>query len=163
MEIDQESNIIAICGKNNVGKTNALRAINVFFNPEQYDKSVDMTTLKKATGGGTTHPKITVTFWDDKTNYYYEIVRDINSYEKNENDLTCSRYERRKNGVRKINSVKVEKREEIQSILNKFDFTYIESINVILPELINDITDEVIDAEYDKVKFSNRKKQLKFI
>lgn len=161
MEIDQESNIIAICGKNNVGKTNALRAINVFFNPEQYDKSVDMTTLKKATGGGTTHPKITVTFRDDKTNYYYEIVRDINSYEKNEKDLTCSRYEMRKNGVRKINSVKVEKREEIQSILNKFDFTYIESINVILPELINDITDDVIDAEYDKVKFSNRKKQLK--
>ena len=31
--IESEPNLISICGENNVGKTNTLRAINLFFNP----------------------------------------------------------------------------------------------------------------------------------
>lgn len=30
MEISRESNCVAICGQNNVGKTNTLRGINLF-------------------------------------------------------------------------------------------------------------------------------------
>ena len=84
MDISADNNLIAICGKNNVGKTNSLRAINIFFNPDQYDKKVDMPTIKQATGGGTTHPKISLTFYDDEEETYYEIIRDINEYEKGE-------------------------------------------------------------------------------
>lgn len=163
MEITSDNNIIAICGKNNVGKTNSLRAINIFFNPEQYDKKIDMTILKQATSGGTTHPRITIAFFDNKNRKYYEIIRDMNEYEKgNENDgLSGSIFEMSAGGKRKINPKTIEKKEEIQEILNNFEFTYIESINVILPELINDISEEVIDAQYDKAKFSRSKRQLK--
>ncbi len=30
LQINEDSNLIAVCGQNNVGKTNLLRAINVF-------------------------------------------------------------------------------------------------------------------------------------
>lgn len=50
LDISQELNSIAICGQNNVGKTNTLRAINLFFFPENYDREKDMPKIKKATG-----------------------------------------------------------------------------------------------------------------
>ncbi|GMO03164.1 hypothetical protein LSA36186_14130 [Lachnoanaerobaculum sp. JCM 36186] len=160
MSIDQENNLIAICGKNNVGKTNALRAINIFFNPGQYDKAIDMTTLKQATGGGTTHPKISITFYDDKSEFYFEIVRDINLYENGKESFSGKKYQKGGAGKRKINPT-VLTDDEIKVIINKFEFVYVESINVILPEIISDITEDVITAEYDKAKFSSNKKQLK--
>lgn len=161
MDISSDNNLIAICGKNNVGKTNSLRAINIFFNPDQYDKKVDMPTIKQATGGGTTHPKISLTFYDDEEEKYYEIIRDINEYEKGEEGLKGAIFEKSVTGTRKKNVKQIETLDEIKTILNRFEFTYIESINVIVPELINDISEEVIDAQYDKVKFSHNKKQLK--
>ncbi len=156
IKIDQDENIIAICGKNNVGKTNFLRAMNLFFYPEQYDKQVDMTTLKKATGGGTTHPKISITFFDETKNMDYEIVRDINKRENGEDDL----YGSMKNSDGHKNKINLQP-EEIKDILNLFDFVYIESINIILPQLINDISNEVIDAKYYKARFANTKSELK--
>ncbi len=158
MEVSQDNNMIAICGKNNVGKTNFLRALNIFFNPEQYDKTLDMTTLKQATGGGTTHPKITVIFFDDEKGWYHEIIRDLNNSEENEG-LSGRYYELV--GKRKKNTVKYAKLEEIKPIIEKFEFVYIESINVIVPELIRDISDDAIDARYDKQRFTQSKKSLK--
>ncbi len=38
MDISADNNLIAICGKNNVGKTNSLRAINIFFNPDRWER-----------------------------------------------------------------------------------------------------------------------------
>lgn len=52
-------------GENNSGKTNILRAINLFFNPVLYDKKNDMNRVKKITGGQNMHPKITIKFEDD--------------------------------------------------------------------------------------------------
>ncbi len=120
-----------------------------------------MPTIKQATGGGTTHPKISLTFYDDEEETYYEIIRDINEYEKGEEGLKGAIFEKSVTGTRKKNVKQIETLEEIKAILNRFEFTYIESINVIVPELINDISEEVIDAQYDKVKFSYNKKQLK--
>lgn len=69
-------------GKNNVGKTNVLRALNLFFNPELYNSSIDMNAIKQITGGGTKDPVIIVHFIDDelekeKNNKYY-IKLDLN-------------------------------------------------------------------------------------
>ncbi len=61
--IESEPNLISICGENNVGKTNTLRAINLFFNPEDYEISMDRPTLKQAQGGARIDPKITVTLF----------------------------------------------------------------------------------------------------
>lgn len=50
-KVSLDTNIIALCGQNNVGKTNTLRALNIFFNPDQYDREIDMPRIKNATGG----------------------------------------------------------------------------------------------------------------
>ena len=36
VDIEQEYGLISICGKNNVGKTNTLRALSLFFNENDY-------------------------------------------------------------------------------------------------------------------------------
>ena len=73
VDIEQEYGLISICGKNNVGKTNTLRALSLFFNENDYEPSSDMPVLKNATGGAATHPKITVDFYDDKNAIFYSI------------------------------------------------------------------------------------------
>ena len=47
LEIDLDNNFISICGPNNVGKTNVLRALNLFFNPDEYIFNKDMSSEKK--------------------------------------------------------------------------------------------------------------------
>lgn len=51
IEVNGSKNLISICGENNVGKTNTLRAINLFFHPEEYDETIDRPILKYAQGG----------------------------------------------------------------------------------------------------------------
>ena len=92
LKIDEESNLIAICGQNNVGKTNLLRAINLFFNPEQYDPKIDMPRIKYATGGGAIHPKLTLLLHSDITNEFYCIERKIDKFYKGEEDLFGYKY-----------------------------------------------------------------------
>lgn len=55
-----------VVGKNNVGKTNILRAIYLFFNPENYNPVTDRNMIKQITGGATKDPKITIIFEDDE-------------------------------------------------------------------------------------------------
>lgn len=85
---DKENNVDGIkdlnivVGKNNVGKTNILRAIYLFFNPENYDPVIDRNVIKQITGGATKDPKITVTFQDDEIvkekSIQYKILCDLN-------------------------------------------------------------------------------------
>lgn len=157
IEISNDSNLVAICGQNNVGKTNTLRAINLFFHPEFYDRAIDMPKIKKATGGQSIHPKIEITFFDDNTNTYYTLCRDIKSYlESNEDGLSgTSNSSDKKHGRKKL-SLK-----EIYEVLDKIEFVYIESINIFIPDLINKISEGIIDVEYDSSRFSQSKKDLK--
>ena len=53
-------------GKNNVGKTNVLRAIYLFFNPETYEPISDRNMVKQITGGASKDPKIDIEFIDDE-------------------------------------------------------------------------------------------------
>lgn len=59
-------NINLVVGKNNMGKTNILRAIYIFFNPEMYDSQIDRNMIKQVTGGQAKDPKITIEFEDDE-------------------------------------------------------------------------------------------------
>lgn len=74
---------VSICGQNNVGKTNTLRAINLFFYPEYFDQQKDIPVVKKATHGGSYYPLITLTFKSttnpDKT---IRITRDFKVYDE---------------------------------------------------------------------------------
>lgn len=158
LKIDEESNLIAICGQNNVGKTNLLRAINLFFNPEQYDPKNDMPRIKYATGGGAIHPKLTLLLQSDITNEFYCIVRKIDKFYKGEEDLFGTKYVLR--GKTKTNKGPMSF-QEINDILEQIEFVYVESINVLMPELIDKLTNDVIDVQYNKARFSETKKQLK--
>lgn len=85
-KVDKLKKINVLVGKNNVGKTNALRAIYLFFNPESYDIPVDRNMIKQMTGGQSEDPKITITFVDTEIEsgkeHKYKIICDLNQKEK---------------------------------------------------------------------------------
>ena len=142
LPIDPSYNQIAFCGKNNVGKTNTLRAINLFFHPESYQMSEDMPKFKVATGGASIHPRITICFVDEVQNISFTIVRDLSRMDENEG-LSG------KKGKTSLSS------EEINKLLKSCEFIYIESVNVFMPSLIEKLTDDIIDVKYGNSRFSN--------
>ena len=52
------------------------------------------------------------------------------------------------------------KNDEISSLLKEIRFRYIESINIDIPNLIEDLTENIIDVEYTKTRLSKTKKEL---
>lgn len=61
---------------------------------------------------------------------------------------------------RKINKQKMSE-EDVDIFLKKMEFVYIESINVFMPELISNLTEGMIDVQYNKSRFSESKLNLK--
>ncbi len=158
LSIDEFSNLIAICGQNNVGKTNLLRALNIFFKPEEYNKISDIPQIKLATGGQATHPKIIVQFYDTVNNLYYEITRNFKDYKNENKGLTGVCYQIVKNKKTNWKSLSIL---ELDDFLCKIEFVFIDSINVFMPELIEKITEDMLDVQYDRARFSESKKNLK--
>lgn len=157
LDISSDTNLVAICGQNNVGKTNTLRAINLFFHPEYYMTNDDMPRIKHATGGQSIHSKIEILFWDDDIDVYYDLCRDFKTIKETNEGLSGEEYTLEgKKKHRSRMSV-----EQIKTFLSKIEFVYIESINTFVPELIENITEGIIDVEYDKARFSQSKKELK--
>lgn len=76
------NSINVMVGKNNVGKTNVLRAIYLFFNPELYDIPTDRNMIKQMTAGASKDPTITITVKDDEVvkgkEKSYKVVCDLN-------------------------------------------------------------------------------------
>ena len=66
LSIDESYNITTICGQNNVGKTNVLRAISLFFNKTQFIFKEDVPEFKQMTLGATIYPYITIPLKDIK-------------------------------------------------------------------------------------------------
>ena len=92
--IDNLKNINVLVGKNNVGKTNLLRAVYLFFNPDNYNPDVDRNEIKNKTGGGSKDPIIEIRFIDnelfEKTEKY-SIVCDLNKKPKERYYLNCKK------------------------------------------------------------------------
>lgn len=159
IEIDESYNLTAICGENNVGKTNTLRAIDLFFNPIHYDSAIDRPTLKQAQGGGSIDTKITIDFYDSDNFYFYSITRDFKEYVFNKNDgFSGEKY--KKNNKSKIYKEKMTDK-EIKEILEMIEFRYIESININIPEIVEQLTEDIIDVEYEGTRMTESKKDLK--
>lgn len=149
---------IAICGQNNVGKTNTLRAINLFFNPESFNRQEDIPVVKKATRGGSYYPAITLTFTSsDDPNVSYELKRDFKIYDAKHSGLTGKK--RIKNGRKPSESTLED--QEINNFINSIEFRFIRSIDVNIPELINDLTSDILDKKYQNSYFTSGKKALK--
>lgn len=160
-DVDNTLNLVAICGENNVGKTNTLRAIDLFFNPNTYDVTVDRPILKQSQGGARIDPKITIEFWDSQSEFFYEITRDFKTFKTNFNSgLMGTKYKRTK--VRKdTKETKKLTQKETEHFLTLIEFRYIESININIPQLVEELTTDVIDVEYDKSRITANRKSLK--
>lgn len=155
LDFENDYNLVTICGKNNVGKTNVLRAINLFFNQDDYEPQTDMPVFKVATGGATTHPKIVIQFFDDVSSTIYSI-------EKNWKDWNAEKIlvvgKKRKCSEKKWTELN---ETECCQFLSKIKFYFLEAANMIIPEMINEISDKMLTSEFNRSRFSKSKKQLK--
>jgi hypothetical protein len=141
-----EKNIISslkkiniMVGKNNVGKTNLLRAIFLFFHPYAYDCEIDRNHIKKITGGGSADAKIIISFDDDESIInqltQYKIICDFNKDEVNRYRLDTPNEEMKK---KLGNSKKIE-----EFLGDKFKCVFLsttdEDINSQSDQLISDL------------------------
>lgn len=138
-------------GKNNVGKTNVLRALYLFFNPSTYNPIVDRNMVKQITGGATKDPKITINFEDNEIIrseiHKYKISCDLNQ-ESNYYNLDTTEEEINN---RLSNSSKIEKYLE-----SKFKCVYLsttdEDISSQSQQLVDDMILQYFKKQSKKVK-----------
>ncbi|WP_405567764.1 ATP-dependent nuclease [Polaribacter sp. Asnod6-C07] len=151
LNLDSLEHITTICGANNAGKTNVLRAINLFFNPKDYEASKDCPNHKfYGSRGGNVFPEITLDF--EKENVIYRITKKFNL-----------------EGISEVKGIKIISKSNKQDLdenfiatfENKISFFFLPSINISFPELINNLIEEIYDLEYSKARFSGLKSELK--
>lgn len=134
----KESPII-ICGSNNVGKTNFLRALNLFFslNKDIFDAKKDIPyDIEEAKRGGSYNTKITAIFNDktDNKNDKYEITTIFKRKKDFGNVLEIK--------AKKNN--KIIAQSEAEKIVKSFKFLFIEASNINIPQIIDEIIDDEI-------------------
>lgn len=146
IKIDGVNNFISFCGANNVGKTNILNALSLFFGKSEYNQEKDCPHHKYyGTQGGFYQPKIEIEFSDGKD--IYKIARDWNK-----NKLNFSG----KKGTFDLNE------KEVLDFLAKVNFFYLPSINVSFPDAIKYIMNsDIIELETGRARMSRRKKGMK--
>ena len=152
LQINPENNFSTICGANNSGKTNILKALNIFFNPEKYIVSEDTPNHKYyGSRGGATYPEITIFFKSQNEEFKIKRIFNINGLEKTvatKNEISTKQ---------KTELVEV----DIEKFFGQIAFFFIPAINISFPNLINSLIDDVYDLEYEKVRFRGLKQDLK--
>lgn len=155
LNIEDDNNYITICGENNTGKTNTLRAIDLFFNPEKYVPEKDSPNHKYyGSRGGAVYPDITIEFLVDG-NDRVKVRREFG----NEGLIKTVGERLKVAGLRDKKQKMIDK--DVSVFLKKINFFFVESINISLPTLINGVIDEIYDLEYEKSQFRGLKKELK--
>ncbi len=154
IKVDENNNFICFCGQNNVGKTNILNALGLFFNKNEYIAEKDCPNHKYyGTRGGSYQPKIELELSDEKDKY--KITKDWNKKlsEKEGEKLYKLSGTKNKN--------KLDER-ELEKILQKINFFFLPSINISFPEAIKCImNNDVIDLETGKTRMSGKKGEMK--
>lgn len=156
LNIDKDNNFISFCGANNVGKTNVLNALVLFFNKVDYIPEKDCPYHKYyATRGGHYQPKIEIHFKDSKG----DIIKIIKNWNLTQADI------KKENKIFDISGIKNKKElfaKDLNNILDKINFFYLQSINISFPETIKYIMNsDIIDLETGKTRMSGRKKEMK--
>lgn len=150
LDLNESNNFSTICGANNAGKTNVLRAINIFFNPNDYKANEDSPNHKfYGSRGGKSYPEIKLVFKESDTVISITRAFGVDGIEKTIGTLRSS----------------TEKKEliekEVEKYFSQIAFFFIPSINISFPELINSLIEDVYDLEYERTRFRGLKQQLK--
>lgn len=128
---------LIICGSNNVGKTNFLRALDLFFSldKERFNTKEDIPyDIEEGKRGGGYNTRITGWFEDHKTKDKYQIA-------------TVYKRQKGKGNVLEIKATKNRKElssSEANKIIKEFRFLFVESSNVNIPRIIAEIIDEEV-------------------
>lgn len=123
------SSPVVICGENNIGKTNFLRALNLFFNhdfhEDLFNPSDDIPHhIYQGSRGCRTNTELTGVFRVGEKNTSIKVIFE------NSGDVTY-----------KVDSKAADK-DEVINVLSKFHFLLVESHNVDLPTLISTILEK---------------------
>lgn len=155
LNIDETYNIVTICGQNNVGKTNVLRAISLFFNKTKFIFNEDVPEFKQMTLGATVYPTIALQLKDVKKDITYSITKDYN-IKKIEDDSTKQyTVSGKKNDIEITSS-------ECEKFLENINVFFLPSINVSFPETINYlIDDKFLDIEFGNSRMKGKKGDVK--
>ena len=138
LKISPSCNLVTVCGANNVGKTNFLRALDLFFSLDEwkFNPEIDIPYhIVKGSRGAGYRTKIKIKFFDLNSGDKVEIER-IYTQKKGEGKV----FEfKGKMGNKSLNE------KEIKDFLKGFKFLFIESSNVNIPNLLSEIVkDEVL-------------------
>ncbi|KAA9340889.1 ATP-dependent nuclease [Adhaeribacter soli] len=153
LELNTKNNFATICGSNNSGKTNVLKALNIFFNPSEYILKDDVPNHKIGSRGGATYPEISLTFVKGDTTHLIKRSFGVDGIQSEE-------YEKVTNNLGKPVKSKQDPNEIIK-LLGHIEFFFIPAINISFPTLINNLIDDVYELEYEKTRFYGLKKDLK--
>ncbi|MBZ9652835.1 ATP-dependent nuclease [Psychroflexus montanilacus] len=149
-----ESNLITICGSNNVGKTNFLRALNLFFNPdiENFDPDEDIPHhIVEGSRGQGYVITLKAKFDEIGTDNTYTITENFTE----QKGIKEVRFK----GTRNKESLS---EKEIRDFLKRsFKFFFVEASNVNIPKLVSEIVnDEILPLGLDKRRGKNQKESL---
>lgn len=153
--ISQKTNFGTFCGSNNVGKTNILNALALFFKQKEFDPEKDCPNHKYyGSRGGHYKPNITIHFQESENEY--EITKDWNlkqsEFDENKTEYKLTSLKNRA----KLND------KETEIFLKKIHFFYLESINISFPETIKYIVNnDIIDMETENSRLRGKKGQMK--
>lgn len=155
ININEENRFISFCGANNVGKTNILNAMALYFDKTIYIPEKDCPYHKfYGTQGGNYQPKITITFQDNSDKY--QIIKDWNLTKKQRKDSDVLFHIYGKKNKDKLTS------SEASNVIKKINFFYLTSINISFPETIKYIMNsDIIDLETSRTRLAGKKKEMK--
>ena len=155
INIDESHNIVTFCGQNNVGKTNILRAIALFFNKMTFSYKEDVPEFKQMTAGNSVYPSIIIELKDTIKNDFYSIKKDFNPRKIEEDSIKQYSISGKKNNEN-IDS------ETCEDFLNDINIFFLPSINVSFPETINYLIDDrFLEIEFGNTKMKGKKKEVK--
>lgn len=157
INISQDNGIITFCGANNVGKTNVLRALALFFDKFNFSKEIDCPYYKyEATRGSSYRPKIEISFLKDQDTYC--IKKDWNLSTQDKEKFKTSGIQYKSSGLKNKTNLS---EYEINNFLEEINFFFLEAINISFPPTIKMLIDEVLEMETEGKRISGNKKLLK--
>lgn len=145
----KEGEPLIICGSNNIGKTNVLRAMDLFFSLDKnkFDADVDIPYhISEGSRGRGYNSEITIFFIDRDTYEKYSITQNYTKIKGVGNILSI-------NGKMEKNYLS---EQQCKNIILSYKFIFIESNNIDLPKIISNVFKSNVLTDLDKLRKKQR-------